>query len=79
MVYLVRMFAVHEEKSFVSAFFKVFIDHLFDSLESGKSYCFENIVWKESWILYEPNFLMYFCQNDARISIFLLVKFPPST
>ena len=36
------------KKSFVSAFFKVFIDHLFDSLESGKSYCFGNIVWKES-------------------------------
>ena len=42
------MFAAHEEKSFVSAFFKVFIDHLFDSLESEKSYCFGNIVWKES-------------------------------
>ena len=42
------MFAAHEEKSFVSAFFKVFIDRLFDSLESGKSYCFGNVVWKES-------------------------------
>ena len=36
-----RMFAVHPEKSFVPAFFKVFIEHLFDNLESGKiNYCF---------------------------------------
>ena len=36
-----RMFAVHPEKSFVPAFFKVCIEHLFDNLESGKkNYCF---------------------------------------
>ena len=28
-------FAVHDENSFVPAFFKVFIDHLFDNLQSG--------------------------------------------
>ena len=41
------MLAAHKEKNFVSAFFKVSVDHLFDNLESGKSYCFGN-VWKES-------------------------------
>ena len=36
-------FAVHNEKSFVPAFFKGYIDHLFDNLESGKrNYCFGN-------------------------------------
>ena len=30
------MFAAHHEKSFVPAFFKVSIDHLFDNLESEK-------------------------------------------
>ena len=29
-------FAAHHEKSFVPAFFKVSVDHLFDNLESGK-------------------------------------------
>ena len=33
---LSRMFAAHHEKSFVAAFFKVSIDHLFDNLESEK-------------------------------------------
>ena len=47
LVNLVRMFAAHKEKSFVSPFFKVSVDHRSDNLESGKSYCFGN-VWKES-------------------------------
>ena len=35
------MFATPHEKSFVSAFFMVSIDDLFDNLESGKrNYCF---------------------------------------
>ena len=34
-------FAAHHGKSFVPAFFKVSIDHLFNKLESGKiNYCF---------------------------------------
>ena len=37
----VRLQCVHREKSYVTAFFKVCIDHLFDNLESGKrNYCF---------------------------------------
>ena len=37
----VRLQCVHREKSFVTALFKVCIDHLFDNLESGKrNYCF---------------------------------------
>ena len=40
------MFAAHHEKIFVSAFFKISIDRLFDNRESGKI-----IVWKKSWIL----------------------------
>ena len=32
----VHYFAAHHEKSFVPAFFKVSVDHLFDNLESGK-------------------------------------------
>ena len=36
-----RMFAVHPEKSFVPAFLKVYIELLFDNLESEKrKYCF---------------------------------------
>ena len=39
---LAQLFALHHEKSFVPAFFKVSIDHLFDNLESGKrNYCFQ--------------------------------------
>ena len=46
------MFAAHHEKSFVPAFFKVSVDHLFDKREFGrKNYCFEEKVWKKSWIL----------------------------
>ena len=30
-------FTAHREKSFVLAFFKVYTDHLFDNIESGKS------------------------------------------
>ena len=40
------MFAAHHKKIFVSAFFKVSIDHLFDNRESANI-----IVWKKSWIL----------------------------
>ena len=40
---LARMFAAHYE-SFVPAFFKVSIDHLFDILESGK----KSLFWKKS-------------------------------
>ena len=48
---LARLFAAHHEKSFVSAFFMVSIDHLFDNLGSGKrNYCFHK-GWKKSWIL----------------------------
>ena len=37
-------FAVHGEKSFVPAFLKICIDHLFDNLESGKrNNCFGKI------------------------------------
>ena len=48
------MFAAHHKKIFVSAFFKVSIDHLFDNRESGNI-----IVWTEvlnfgSKDLYEP-------------------------
>ena len=36
-----RLFAVHPEKTFVPAFFKVYIERLFDNLESEKrNYCF---------------------------------------
>ena len=42
-----RVFAVHREKSFVPAFFKICIDHLFDNFESGKrNYCFGKISTK---------------------------------
>ena len=49
--------AHHEMKSFVPAvFFKVFIDHLFDNLESGKrNHCFGITVWKNFWILKPKN------------------------
>ena len=42
-------FAAHHEKSFVPAFFKVSIDHLFDNLESGKrnNKLFGKKVWKK--------------------------------
>ena len=37
-------------------FFKVYIDHLFDNLESGKrNHCFGKTVWKNSWILKPKN------------------------
>ena len=37
------------KKSFVPAFFKVSIDHLFDNLESGKrNHCFGKKVWEKS-------------------------------
>ena len=43
------MFGAHHEKSFVPAFFKVSVDHLFDKREFGrKNYCFEENVWKKS-------------------------------
>ena len=53
------MFAVHRWKGFVSGFFKVYIDHLFDNLESGKrNYCFgkslEKLLNSGSKNLYEP-------------------------
>ena len=39
--YLTTTFAVHREKRFVPALFKVCLYHLFDNLESGKRiYCF---------------------------------------
>ena len=38
------MFAVHPEKSFVPAFFKVYIEHLFDNLESEKK---KVLFWKK--------------------------------
>ena len=38
---LARTFALHHEKSFVPALFRVSIDRLFDDLQSGKrNYCF---------------------------------------
>ena len=42
-------FVAHHEKSFVPAFFKVSIDHLFDNLESGKrnNKLFGKKVWKK--------------------------------
>ena len=42
-------FAAHHEKSFVPAFFKVSVDHLFDNLESGKrnNKLFGKKVWKK--------------------------------
>ena len=46
-------FAVHHEKSFVAAFFKGYIDHLFDNLEPGiRNYCLEKGLEKslEFWI-----------------------------
>ena len=36
--HVARTFAVHHEKTFVPAFFKVSIDHLFDILESEKRF-----------------------------------------
>ena len=50
---LAHSFAVHHEKRFILAFFKVSVDHdLFDNLESGKSrFLFWKKVWKKSWIL----------------------------
>ena len=53
------MFAVHHWKGFVSGFFKVYIDHLFDNLASGKrNYCFgkslEKLLNSGSKNLYEP-------------------------
>jgi len=45
---LARLFAAHHEKSFVSAFFKVSIDHLFDNLESGKRNDYFDKGWKKS-------------------------------
>ena len=48
-----RTFAVHHEKTFVPAFFKVSIDHVFDILESEKrNYCFGKQCGKslELWI-----------------------------
>ena len=55
---LVCIFAEYE-KGFVPAFFKVFINHLFDNLESGKrDYCLEKSMEKVlnfgSKILYKP-------------------------
>ena len=51
---LAHSFAVHHEKRFILAFFKVSVDHdLFDNLESGKrSYCFGKKSGKslELWI-----------------------------
>ena len=52
------MFAEYE-KGFVPAFFKVFINHLFDNLESGKrDYCLEKSMEKVlnfgSKSLFEP-------------------------
>ena len=42
------MFAVHPEKSFVPAFFKVYIEHLFGNLESEKrKYCFGRKIQKK--------------------------------
>ena len=40
------MSAKHHEKSFVPAFFKVSIDHLFDNPESGKK---ESLFWENVW------------------------------
>ena len=51
--HVARTFAVHHEKTFVPAFFKVSIDHLFDILESEKrNYCFGKKCGKslELWI-----------------------------
>ena len=46
---LARTFAVHHEESFVPVFCKVYIDYLFDNLQSGKRNCsFEKKVWKIS-------------------------------
>ena len=69
------MFAVHPEKSFVPAFFKVCIEHLFDKLESEKrNYCFGRKNPKEalnfrSKNLYEPCMLDF--RFNAIQSIFL--------
>ena len=40
--------SVHHEKSFLPAFFKGYIDHLFDNLVSGKKLLFWKKVWKKS-------------------------------
>ena len=40
-----RTFAVHHEKSLFPVFFKVFIEHLFVNLASGKiKYCFKKVL-----------------------------------
>ena len=44
-----RMFAVYHEKSFALLCLKVYIDQLFDKLESGKiNQFFWEKVWKQS-------------------------------
>ena len=49
-----KIFVAHHKKKNLPAFFKVYIDHLFDNLESGiRNYCFGKKVWKKSSIL-EP-------------------------
>ena len=61
---LPRTFAVYHEKSFVPTFLKVYIDHLFDNLESGKrNYCFGKSLEKAlnfgSKYLYKPCGMWY--------------------
>ena len=48
----VRLQRIMKKKALFLGFFKVYIDHLFDNLESGKkNHCFGKKVWKKSWIL----------------------------
>ena len=67
------MFAVHPEKSFVPAFFKVCIVRLFDKLESEKrNYCFGRKNPKEalnfrSKNLYEPCMLDFWFKATQSI------------
>ena len=67
------MFTVHPGKSFVPAFFKVYIEHLFDNLASGKrNYCFGKRSKNRSKNLYEPCMLDFWFIAIQSISIFNL-------
>ena len=46
-VLTVYYFVVHRAESFLPVFFKVYIDYLFDNLESGKNLLFRKKFWKK--------------------------------
>ena len=58
LINLAPTLAVHHERSFVSVFFGVSIDHLFDNLESGKRHprLLLLLFWKNVWTEKVMNF-----------------------